>query len=228
MLSRFFCAVAITWSALTLPLCAGNLIINGDFSAGTGSSGYVGFTSDYTYGQLSDMTHGNIWVDTTPPNAPFSYPDWVNFSAPSGSGNMLIVNGSSTPGDRVWAQSAGVSSNTSYDFSLYAASVDTFTAVPADLQLDINGSVIGSTGPLPNAGGTWTQYSFDWNSGNATTADLSLVDLTTQFAFNDVAIDDLTLTSSSTTTTPEPSSWVLFVLAGVVLLSIGVGRRVSA
>lgn len=162
-----------------------NLVENGDFS-----SGNTGFTSDYQFLTVTipvgqQKTYGIV----TNPNGWFP-----GFAActdhTSGSGNMMVVDGSTlnAGNDIVWSQTIPVTANENYTFSYYLESV--VPQNPAQIDVVINGTVIGSA----TAGATtcdWVEYSYQWNSGISTSAQISLFNRTVTSAGNDFAIDDL-------------------------------------
>lgn len=162
-----------------------NLIINGNFNAGL-----TGFTSNYVpgvggpFGLLS--LAGTFAVAT---NANLTHTNFANCSDHTGGGNMLVVNGASTPNQNVWCQTVSVTPNTNYAFSAWGASV--VATSPAILQFSINGNLLGSPFQLPSALCQWTQFFQTWNSGAATTATICIVNQNTQPSGNDFALDDL-------------------------------------
>lgn len=213
------CALAALLLAVTaVPVLAdSNLIVNGDFSGGN-----TGFSSDYTYGSVSGGA--TYWIGTSPADAPGAYLDWGTYLGPFGSGNMLIANGGA---GNVWSETLAVTSGTTYTFSYYGAQVDATSGSNPDLELFVNGTGVGSNvfpTNSPSNGGSWEQYTFTWSSGLDTSGIFTLVDLNTQFDYNDFAITDLSLTANSTppTTTPEPGTLLMF---GSGLFGLGVIRR---
>lgn len=169
---------------------SGNLIQFGDFEGGTTNTAN-NFTTDYlvgtggTWGQLS--TGGTYAINTDPSNT------HTNFSScgdhTTGTGNMLIANGSWTPNTIVWEQTVTVSQNTNYLFSFWAMNVVNSTAV-SDLQLYINNVAIGPVNQTTTPC-TWGQISDTWSSGTNTSAVLSIRNQSTVASGNDFAIDDI-------------------------------------
>ncbi len=162
-----------------------NLIVNGDFSQGN-----TGFSSGYAYTPPPNNNQGQYWVST---NAQ----PWNGGMAPcgdhtTGTGNMLLVNGATTPNVSVWCQTVNVTPNTNYAFSTWLA---TLTANnPAQLQFSINGVLVGSvfTASLTNC--IWQQFYNVWNSGANTTANICVVNQNTVASGNDFALDDISFT----------------------------------
>lgn len=167
-----------------------NLIQHGDFQGGTTNTAN-NFTTSYTvgtggpWGQLS--TGGTYAINVNPNNT------HTNFSScgdhTSGSGNMLIANGSWTPNTVVWQQTVPVTQNTDYHFSFWAMNVVNNPNV-SDLQLYVNGSPIGPVNQTTTAC-SWGQIADIWNSGTNTTAVLSIRNQSTAASGNDFAIDDI-------------------------------------
>lgn len=158
-----------------------NLIPNGNFSAGN-----TGFTSQYIYA-ANNTTEGEYFVGTNPqawnPLAP-TCPDHT-----SGNGNMMLVNGSPIPDAEVWKTSVTVTPNTNYTFSTWICPVS--NPNPAQLAFSINGNSIGSliSATLPTC--NWIQFYTTWNSGNATTAIISIINKNMIAFGNDFALDDI-------------------------------------
>ncbi len=160
-----------------------NLIVNGNFE-----SGNTGFTSAYTF-MVSGVPAGVYFVGTNPnawnPGAPTGCGDHT-----SGSGNMMLINGATVAGVNVWSsETMTVTPNTNYAFSIWIQSVSPLA--PAILQFSINGTVLGNTVNASAATCSWQQFYTTWNSGNNTSASVSLVNNNTALSGNDFALDDI-------------------------------------
>ena len=158
-----------------------NIIANGDFS-----NGNTGFTSDYIYA-TPNITEGQYFVGPNPQAWNASLSNCKDHT--TGTGNMLLVNGAPTPDVNVWKQTVTVTPNTNYAFSTWIQAL--WPPNPAQLQFSINGKTVGSliTASLPTC--TWTQFYTTWNSGNNTSATISIVNKNTQIQGNDFALDDI-------------------------------------
>jgi hypothetical protein len=163
--------------------------VNGDFDAGNS-----GFTSSYTYvANNADPTiKDELWPEGT-------YSVWSNpnelhsgFSACtdlSGSGNMLVVNGSSTANVALWTQTISVTPATLYYFVTEVTSVN--SASPAQLQFSVNNVLLGS---VFNASATtcqWNKFYSTWNSAGNSSVTISIVNQNTASSGNDFALDKI-------------------------------------
>ena len=158
-----------------------NLISNGNFSAGNS-----GFISGYNLAN-PNVTEGQFFVGPNPKNWNPSLDNCTDHS--SGNGNMMLVNGSPVADLEVWKQTIPVTPNTNYAFSTWIQAL--WSPNPAQLQFSINGISMGSmiTASLPTC--TWKQFYTTWNSGNNTSATISIVNKNTIVQGNDFALDDI-------------------------------------
>jgi hypothetical protein len=185
------------------------LLANGDFEAGN-----TGFTSGLTFVPGVNTGAAQYSVGTNPQAFNGLFVSLGDNT--SGSGNMMIVNGSTTAGDLVWSETVSVAANSSYTFGGWIA--DVFSGQSA-LSLAINGTVLGQI-TAPSTAGVWDAFSFSWSSGTATSATLELLQQTTGFGGNDYALDDLSFSRDPTTPIPLPAAgWLLIGgLAGLAWL----------
>jgi hypothetical protein len=166
-----------------------NTVTNGDFT-----SGNSGFTSDYTYISQNGSTgpygalsaEGYYSTSTSPKNTHTSFAAFGDHT--TGSGKMMVLNGSPTINAKVWGQSITVEPNTSYIFSIWAASAH--PSNPAKLTFSINGSQLGII-QLTTTTGLWTNFTVQWTSGSSTTAAIGIVNQNTIASGNDFALDDI-------------------------------------
>jgi hypothetical protein len=198
--------------AILIAACAGVSIsaragvINGNFS-----SGNTGFTSGYGFGPTGG---GHYTVGSNPKT-------WNSFLSSygdhtTGSGLMLIADGSGTANTSVWSESLAVTRSTQYTFTFWASSNGNDNAngidpSPAVLGVTANGASFGSALHVPATNGVWSQFTGTFNSGVNSVVSMSITDSNTNGgAGNDFAIDDVALV-------PEPSSCCLLLLTGCTL-----------
>jgi hypothetical protein len=161
-------------------LVPSNLLTNGDFEQGA-----TGFSTQYTLmSQVYDT--GECTVASNPNAANSNLASFGDHT--TGSGKMLIANGSTTANVVVWQETVSVSTNAALVFSGFVASC--YPLSPAMLQINVNGQNIGSV-TAPSAAGSWLSFSFNWNSAAATSAAITIVDENTAMSGNDFALDDL-------------------------------------
>ncbi len=165
----------------TAKVTGSNIIKNGNFN-----SGNTGFTSQYNYAN-ANITEGQYFVGTSPKAWNSSLSNCGDHT--TGNGNMLLVNGAPTPDINVWMQTVIVIPNTNYAFSTWIQAL--YPPNPAQLQFSVNGKGMGNfiTASLPTC--TWTQFFATWNSGNNTSATISIVNKNTIVQGNDFALDDI-------------------------------------
>lgn len=167
---------------LTATNPAHELIKNGDFSMGD-----TLFNSSYIYSSSSLLLEGRYWVGNNPNTVHYAFSSCGDHT--SGSGNMMVVNGSTSNNAVIWSQTVNVTKNTDYAFSTWITSVTSSNV--AELKFDINGTQIGNLISPSSACCTWSQFYVVWNSGNNTTATISIVNKNTLANGNDYALDDI-------------------------------------
>ncbi len=158
-----------------------NLITNGDFSAGNS-----GFTSAYTYNP-DGIPEGQYFIGVNPNQWNSALSGCGDHT--SGSGNMMMVNGSATEGLTVWSTTLTVAPHTNYAFSTWIQSIS--GANPALLQFSINDNPLGSLIQAPATTCNWSQFYTLWNSGTHTTITISIINKNTVANGNDFALDDI-------------------------------------
>jgi gliding motility-associated-like protein len=186
LVDQTVCPTSTTTYQVTAYTVGSNLIVNGDFS-----SGNTGFTSDYLFTNPTNTSEAQYNVIPNPStyNGGFS----ACGDHTTGSGNMMVINGSNVVGANVWCQTIAVTPNTDYLFSAWLASV--FPVNPAVLQFAINGVPIG---PNLIASGTtcvWQEFFSTWNSGASTSAVICITNLNLNVAGNDFALDDISFST---------------------------------
>ena len=176
---------------VTASVTGANTILNGSFQGGT-TAAANNFTTAYApgtggaYGLLSN--EGQYAISTSPSLVHNNFSICGDHT--TGTGNMLIANGSGTPNTIVWSQTIAVTPGTNYIFSFWEANALNATQV-SSLQLYINNLPISTIVPTSANACEWLQNTGFWNSGVATTAILSIVNQSTITSGNDFAIDDI-------------------------------------
>jgi hypothetical protein len=110
---------------------------------------------------------------------------------------VLVANGNDeapNPHHYIWQETINVTSNTNYDFSFWTRS----TGGPGDphpnLNVKINGVSISSINPTNPQ---WVKYQTVWNSGGATTATITITDLTLSLNGNDFELDKIVFNTTA-------------------------------
>ena len=164
-----------------------NQIQNGDFELGDAF-----FTSGYTngvggaWGPLSSA--GTYEVSTNPQLEHSNFVSCGDHT--TGSGQMMVVNGSSIAGTNVWCQDVVVTPGTDYQFSTWISNAINDPNV-AQLQFSIDGVALGGIFSTSATGCFWQEFSAIWNSGGATSVTLCITNQNTSGGGNDFMIDDI-------------------------------------
>ncbi|MGC4103698.1 PKD domain-containing protein [Ferruginibacter sp.] len=158
-----------------------NLIANGNFSAGN-----TGFTSAYVNNTTSGIAEGTYTVSG---NVKSWHGGLSDCKGRGGSGNMMLVNGSSGVGTKIWTHTVAVQPNTQYAFSTWLQSLSPNS--PAQLQFSINDNPIGTDFDASVTTCVWDQFYTTWNSGSSTSATISIINKNTAAGGNDFALDDI-------------------------------------
>ena len=173
------------------------LLTNGDFETGTN-----GFFTDYrnvTGTAQSLYPEGYYAVDR---DARFYHNNFYGKDHTTGNGKFMIINGHPGSGKVIWRQTINnIQPNTNYYFSAWGMNLN--PGNPARLQFQVNGVPTGTVANLNNAPkptsqnqvntNNWIQFYSNpfWNSGNATTAVLEIINLETIRSGNDFGLDDI-------------------------------------
>lgn len=200
-------------------LGATNLVLNPGFE-----SGNTGFVTSYVYtpgaSPSSSLNLRQYVIGTDPANhhsAGESYGDHT-----TGSGNMMIINGSNNINDVVWqsSQTIPIAGNTDYFFEAWASNWTNVPNFGSILTFQVRGSTgvwetLGTTSFDGAVFGVWTPVSEVWNSGLSTTAELRILNAQGNAGGNDFALDDIYFGAESSI--PEPASAVLVAGFGIGL-----------
>jgi hypothetical protein len=160
-----------------------NLLVNGNFAQGA-----KGFSSQYP----NSGTAGGGYLIGPDPAAVFDG-TWVDIGDhTTGKGLMLLADASTSANQYVWQETVNVTAGTTYSFAGWAADMHKLDTNVPNLAIYVNNVQIGTTFAVPsNPGGIWSSFGATWKSGSSKTATIKIVDLDTQFAGNDFALDDL-------------------------------------
>ena len=159
-----------------------NTLVNGDFEAGN-----TGFTSSYTNSPTNLYAEGTYGVITKAHNAHGSFAYKGDHT--TGTGLQMVVNGATTAGVVIWSETVPVDPNQDYQLSYWETSVHPTNG--SILQLYVNGAPAGYKYQVGLDTSTWTHFYYNWNSGSATTAVLTLLNEQTAASGNDFALDDI-------------------------------------
>ena len=164
-----------------------NIVFNGDFEMGN-----TGFTCGHDYNSFA--YEGAYYIGTNARDHFPSFAIWHDHT--SGSGQYMIVNGAGTPNTVAWSQTVDVTPNTDYAFSTWISNLSPREYASGNLndvsqlQFSINGSQLGDIFYVPETAG-WVRVYKVWNSGNANSATISILNQNSGWAGNDFGMDDI-------------------------------------
>jgi hypothetical protein len=198
-----------TYTVTGSTLVGSNLLTNGDFE-----SGNTGFTSSYVLAAQNGTgltPEGTFDVIADPSTRHGSFSACADHTV-AGT-KQMVINGASTAGVTVWTETVAIQAATDYQFTYWVQSVH--TGNPSTLQLYLNGAAAAPAFTAIDATCNWSQFTYNWNSGAATSAVVSLVNQNTAASGNDFAIDDIVfqkvLTSSASVDVTVSSSQAVSV-----------------
>lgn len=160
----------------------GNLVTNGDFSAGN-----TGFSTQFNY-STALVNDGNYYIGTNAAS-------YHNQFSGTGSGNFMIVN-SGWPSAHfyVWCQTITVCPSQVYTLSYRVRTLS--NAQPARLQWWVNGSASGPEVTLPSFG-SWQTITHSFTSGpEQYSASFCLRAMSGDGVGNDFGLDDISISST--------------------------------
>lgn len=219
MRARLLSAVAAVFLTATAHAVPINLVPNGDFEAGN-----TQFTSDYAFSPGGNSTEGEYTVRSNP--FPWNGAFVSTGDHTSGTGLMMVANGSPVSGAVVWrSQSIAVAAATNFFFEAFVNNVccQGFTFGPGsesilEFSLSLDGGAPISLGTITtnlSLAGTWEGLSTQFLSGSAGNVVLSLINRNTNAGGNDFAIDDIFFGIESIVNppqVPEPLTLSLLVV----------------
>ena len=212
---RLLIIIALTCLTVTQVLAV-NLIDNGDFEQGVS-----GFSSNYVNPPF--MTDA-VWNEGT--YAVTNNPAVVHSYATSfgdhttGTGYMLVANGSPNSMDVVWSHlTSQVSLETDFTCTVWATSWYNYD--PANLDIWVNDRKLESY-QLTGTVGEWEPITVTFNSGQEDWINISIRDANPNALGNDFALDDMSLSLTaevSPSVNPEPATVLLLACGGISLFS---------
>jgi hypothetical protein len=208
---------ATTTYTVTGYIASGELVTNGDFNQGNN-----GFLSDYSFVNgfantavgyssgtgLYPESKYTVVANRTDSNVTLFHPAFFGNGHNQGNtvgrndDKYMAINGSTVLGQKIWSQTVEVVPNNSYSFSAWITSIN--AGNPSLLRFLINGTEIGPQISAPSALNAWKQFYTVWNSGSATTAEITIINDNSVANGNDFGLDDIsfstTCSNSSTVT----------------------------
>ncbi|MGB3527302.1 MAG: hypothetical protein WBB32_15210, partial [Flavobacteriales bacterium] len=174
------------WCEVSYP--SGNLVTNGDFSAGN-----TGFTSEYFYSAISVQNEGYYTVGS---NASWYHTQFQG----TGNGNFLIANGGygswSNNQVDVWCQTIQCCPGQTYTLSFRARTLT--NALPARAVWMMDGVLAqwpDMTFPAYNAG--WQQFNTTWTAGPGQTSVTACIHMTSANGIgDDFGLDDISISGT--------------------------------
>ncbi len=153
------------------------------------SNGNNGFSSDLVFNNSSAC---GVYNFTTNPQIIWGWTTAPNFGdRTTGTGNMMVVQGSATANHRVWYKTFAVTTNTNYDLSFFTREIWDNNV---SLIWSVNGVQIGNA--LTPDAATWSQNITQWNSGANTSVTFAIENQTGSCTNNFFAIDDVSVKES--------------------------------
>lgn len=224
--------IAATLLGVSVNAAPVNLVPNGDFESGNSQ-----FTSDYAYTPGGNGAEGQYTVRSNP------FP-WNGFfistgDHTSGTGQMMVVNGSPVAGAVVWrSQAIAVTGSTSYFFEAFVNNVCcqgiSFGAGSESIlefSLSLDGGSPISLGTITTdlaLAGTWEGLSTQFIAPSSGNVELRLINRNTNAGGNDFAIDDVYFGTESTVNpigVPAPAAGALLLAA---MCAFATRRRAQA
>ena len=158
------------------------LIENGSFAMGN-----TGFTSDYRYVPGGTFEQGTYAILENPQDFNIGFIPCQDHSTTDDL--MMVVDGSTVPGDKVWCQTVTVQPFTSYAFSTWTQNL--VNGDPSLLRFTINDLPLGDTYSVSENSCDWLRFFQIWNSGSSSSAEICITNQNTQPLGNDLALDDI-------------------------------------
>lgn len=158
-----------------------NIVTNSDFSLGNNAffSDYMPATTNSKQGEYAVVNVGRDWNGSL-----CNCGDHT-----TGTGKMMVINGTSIAGATIWSQKLSVDVNTNYGFLFWAQSLAGSNA--PNLKFSINGIVLPNDAVVSGVLGEWQQFHITWNSGSLSSITISIINNSTTTSGNYFALDDI-------------------------------------
>lgn len=202
LLRSVTCAAAII-GATSASAATVELVVNGDFSAGS-----TGFTSDFADAGGSG-----------PGLAQFSIRNSNYFGLLPQDGNFMAVNGGNLGAlPTVWSQDIAVTAGTEYTFSFQLGGTTTVPTPAGKLSIQFDGAEFLNATASTGSPAAFQLFESSFVASATGIFALSFVEQSTGFGGNDYGIDDISLTFDDSVVSPPAvplpaAGWML--LAGV-------------
>jgi gliding motility-associated-like protein len=177
-----------------------DLVTNGSFTQGNS-----GFTSDYSpaSGFFCPLCPEGVYgIGTNALLFNFNFAGTDHTNPPNGS--FFIANGATVNNARVWCQTFNVQPFTDYTLQFFGRDISTNTDPHplAIISASFNGITVGDSLSCSNG---WQEQLVTWNSGNATTLELCLINHQNLGGGNDFGLDDIRFTGCHTYNLTSPA-----------------------
>uniref|UniRef100_UPI0025C06A55 lamin tail domain-containing protein n=1 Tax=Flavobacterium sp. UBA7682 TaxID=1946560 RepID=UPI0025C06A55 len=194
-----------------------NLLTNGDFQLGVNVGYQGGQNPNYSYisAPFSGTTTAGNWAIVTN-SQPVNTASFLSVGDHSpGSGNMMVVDGTGSGGQpRFWSAGTngsgvcGLTVGATYTFSYWIRSIFTTVGTLSNIGVQFNNAsnvtLVSGSAIAPTIVNGWQQVVYTFTATNAC-VNIEMYNNNTDFAGNDFAIDDLSLTILSTCPVPTVS-----------------------
>lgn len=169
-------------------LSVNSLVVNGDFSQGN-----TGFTSNYIYNPTTIWNEGTYAVGPNPNTVHPNFGTWGDHT--TGTGNYLLVNGSTNSNQILWQQTLSLPPGVQVDISLWLL---TFVTPAGSMQISMNNNVLGAAFSSPSSAGVWQQRTRTFTVPPSGQCILRITTLSSSLAGNDFGLDDISLSYNCT------------------------------
>lgn len=164
----------------TVEVSAGNLVTNGDFSAGN-----FGFESEYDY-TAGATGQGRYAITDNAINGNNNFDPCTDHS--SGDGLFMLIDGLAAADNEVWCQQFSVIPGVAYEIEAWATSVH--PGNPAELQFFINGNAVGNVNELTSNTCEWQSMEASWVA-DTSEIEFCIINQNAGGFGNDFGLDDI-------------------------------------